>query len=37
VTTAMVMVLDSDAGNLDDADDVWCGSFDGVMSDCGKE
>ncbi len=35
--TAMVMVLYSYAGNLDDADDVWCRTLDGVMSDCGKE
>ncbi len=34
--TAMVMVLEGDIGNLDDADVVWCRGFDG-MSDCGKE
>jgi hypothetical protein len=37
VMTAMVMVLDSDIGNLDEADDVWHRTFDGLMSDCGKE
>jgi hypothetical protein len=35
--TAMVMVLDSYAGKLDNADDVWCMPVDGVMSDCGNE
>jgi hypothetical protein len=35
--TAMVMVLDSDIGNLDEADDGWHIFFDGVMSDCEKE